>query len=276
MMNILSLGAGVQSTYVYLTEEFDYAVFADTQDEPAAVYRHLDWLETLGRAPILRRTKGKLSNHLRRGVDSMGGRFASIPAFTATAIPEEEGRVRRQCTKEYKTEVVDRCLRRDLLGLKPRQRIKKGTMVIQSFGISADEASRAGRIIARLKDSSPWITPRFPLIQQSLTRWDCIKWLKEHVPHPVPRSACVYCPNHGDQEWLEMQRDDPASFALAVEVDEQLRAKGVVVNRKMDYPLYLHRSLKPLKMVDFQQRLNDKLPNLPLFTTRECEGMCGN
>lgn len=273
-MRILSLGAGVQSTYVYLTEPFDYAIFADTQDEPPAVYRHLDWLSTTGRCPIIRRSKGKLSEHLRRGVNSTGGRFASIPAFTATAIPDEEGRVRRQCTKEYKTEVVDRCLRRDILGLKPRQRIKKGTQIVQSFGISADEARRAGRIIERLK-TSPWITPRFPLIEQMLTRSDCMKWLREHVPHPVPRSACVYCPNHGDQEWLEMQQQDPASFAVAVEVDEALRAKGVVVNRKMDYPLFLHRSLQPLKMVDFQQRINDRLPDLPLFTIRECEGMCG-
>ena len=44
--HILNLGAGVQSTALYLmaidgeVQKFDYAIFADTQDEPADVYKH--------------------------------------------------------------------------------------------------------------------------------------------------------------------------------------------------------------------------------------------
>lgn len=274
MLNILSLGAGVQSTYVYLTEACDYAIFADTQDEPRAVYDHLAWLHGLGRAPIITKTKGKLSDHLRHGVNSTGQRFASIPCYTATAIPQKEGRVRRQCTKEYKTEVVERAIRRDVLELKPRQHIKKGTSITMLFGISADEARRAGKIIERLKDK-PWIVPRFPLIEQSLTRADCTRWLKEHVPHPVHRSACAYCPNHSDHEWLDMQLHDQESWTLAVEIDDALRVAGNVMNRKMDYPMFLHRSLTPLKMIDFEARIQSKEPEMPLFAIRECEGMCG-
>lgn len=274
-MNILSLGAGVQSSYVYLTEEaIDYAVFADTQDEPAAVYRHLQWLMAQGRAPILQASKGRLSDHLRKGVNSSGRRFASIPAFTATENPKKEGRVRRQCTKEYKTEVVDRVIRRQILHLQPRCRVKRGTQITVLFGISADEARRAGRIIERLKPSW-WITPRFPLIEQMLTRADCERWLREHVPHLVPRSACVYCPNHSDQEWLDMQTNDRESWALAVAVDDGLREQGVVFNRNMDNPMFLHRSLKPLRLIDFARRIEEKRPELPLFTLRNCEGMCG-
>lgn len=274
MLNILSLGAGVQSSYIYLTQDLDYAIFADTQDEPLPVYRHLAWLRGLGRAPIITKTKGKLSEHLRRGVNSTGQRFASIPCYTATAIPQKEGRVRRQCTREYKTEVVERAIRRDVLGMQPRQRIKKGTTITMLFGISADEARRAGRIIERLK-SKPWIAPRFPLIERCVTRADCIHWLKENVPHPVPRSACVYCPNHSDQEWLDMQLNDQDAWTVAVDIDEALRKPGNVVNRKMDFQMFLHRSLKPLKMIDFQARIDARLPDIPLFAIRECEGMCG-
>ena len=50
-MRILSLGAGVQSTALALMSRdgmfdlsVDAAVFADTQWEPKAVYRHLAWL----------------------------------------------------------------------------------------------------------------------------------------------------------------------------------------------------------------------------------------
>ena len=48
-IHILSLGAGVQSTALYLMDldgdlddiKFDYAIFADPGDEPEAVYKHL-------------------------------------------------------------------------------------------------------------------------------------------------------------------------------------------------------------------------------------------
>lgn len=52
--HILNLGAGVQSTMLALLSHkrtfpetvpvFDAAVFADTQEEPPAVYKHLHWL----------------------------------------------------------------------------------------------------------------------------------------------------------------------------------------------------------------------------------------
>ena len=52
MRHVLSLGAGVQSSTLALmaaagevTPMPDAAIFADTQAEPAGVYRWLDWLE---------------------------------------------------------------------------------------------------------------------------------------------------------------------------------------------------------------------------------------
>jgi len=47
----LNLGAGVQSTTVYLMyltgeiqPNIECAIFADTGEEPGAVYRHLEWM----------------------------------------------------------------------------------------------------------------------------------------------------------------------------------------------------------------------------------------
>lgn len=67
--HILNLGAGVQSTALYLMflggeidQALDYAVFADTQEEPEPVYRHLEWLCSLGGPPILTATVGKLGD----------------------------------------------------------------------------------------------------------------------------------------------------------------------------------------------------------------------
>ena len=77
--NILNLGAGVQSTALFLMflngefdEKLDYAVFADTQEEPGSVYRHLEWLRSLGGPPILTDTAGKLGDDLIHGKNSPG------------------------------------------------------------------------------------------------------------------------------------------------------------------------------------------------------------
>ncbi len=57
MLRILNLGAGVQSTTLYLWAidgqlEIDRAIFADTGDEPESVYKHLDFLLSLNGPPI--------------------------------------------------------------------------------------------------------------------------------------------------------------------------------------------------------------------------------
>jgi hypothetical protein len=107
--HILNLGAGVQSTALYLMfvndemdDALDCAVFADTQEEPEPVYRHLEWLRSLGGPPILIDTAGKLGDDLINGKNSTGQRFASIPAFTSATPGQTGGMLRRQCTSEYK------------------------------------------------------------------------------------------------------------------------------------------------------------------------------
>ena len=173
--SILNLGAGVQSTTVYLlnlegkiSPRYDFAIFADTQEEPVAVYEHLKWLESLGGPPILRGTAGRLGDDLVRRGD---GRAASIPAFTGGV--GKEGMLRRQCTKEYKLEVIDRVLRRRVLGLKPRGRIPAGVHIEDTFGISFDERGRASRIYERFLLGSKNRSCRFPLIEMKWSRVDC-------------------------------------------------------------------------------------------------------
>lgn len=265
--HILSLGAGVQSTTVYLLAmdgafHLDAAIFADTGDEPQAVYRHLEWLQSLGGATIIVRSKGRISDNLLLGENSTRQRFASVPFFTKK--PDGEiGQTRRQCSKEYKVEVAERAIRRDILGLRPRQRIPSSVSVQQYFGISLDEARRTIGIKNRLGERA-----HFPLIERGWTRADCLRYLESKVPHEVPRSACVYCPFHSDTEWMRV-RSNPEDWALAVKVDAGLREPGRIVNRNMDAQLFAHRSCVPLDQVKFKHERQ-----FNMFTL-ECEGMCG-
>ncbi len=284
--HVLNLGAGVQSTCLYLLAregrfKFDVAVFADTQEEPKAVYDHLAWLQSLGSPPIWLRTAGKLGDDLLHGRNSTGQRFASIPAFSAPDHLErwnpcdsrpmpapKYGRVRRQCTREYKIEVVEKAIRRELVGLKYRQHMPKDVRVYQYFGITVEEKVRAERAKARF-EKVKWAVPVYPFLEMGWYRTDCINWLKDRVPHEVPKSSCVFCPYRTNKQWKLLKDSDPEGWARAVEVDKALRDPKNI-NRGVDNRLYLHRTCVPLDLVDL-----DTQPTLALPMTNECQGMCG-
>jgi hypothetical protein len=280
--HVLNLGAGVQSTWVYLAYArgeiapcIDVAVFADTGEEPAAVYRHLAWLRSLNGPPIVVRSIGsRLGDDLLRGQNSTKHRFASIPAYTAAKEGVQTGIVRRQCTHEYKVRVIERYIRRELLGLRPGQRIPKDVHVSQAFGISVDEKSRASRIYERWIMGEAPFEPVFPLLDKRMTRADCVSWLREHVPHEVPRSACVFFPFKSDAEWRRLRETDPAGWERAIEIDDALRIPGNVVNRGLDQKLYIHRRCIPLRHADLDGVDRRQLLLDPSWEN-ECVGMCG-
>lgn len=88
-LRVLSLGAGVQSTTLFILSaigvlpKLDYAIFADTGAEPQEVYDHLDRLEREvaipAGIPIIRVQYGNLETHL---FDP--NQMSTIPAYTAT------------------------------------------------------------------------------------------------------------------------------------------------------------------------------------------------
>jgi hypothetical protein len=104
----LSLGAGVQSTAMLIMSALgthscpraDVAIFADTGDEPAWVYDHLETLKQWSPIPIHVCSKGHLSQDVKDRLTGMKKRFAAIPAWT-TGKDGREAPLRRQCTREY-------------------------------------------------------------------------------------------------------------------------------------------------------------------------------
>lgn len=279
---LLSLGAGVQSTALYLKFlrgempwKLDAAIFANTQEEPQAVYRHLAWLQSLNGPPILIGSAGKLGDDLMHGTNSTGQRFASIPAFTTPDEGRTVGQTKRQCSKEYKTEVIGRVLRREILGLQPRRTPKRGVLVRQIIGISLDEAGRAYRM-ERNVPAPQYLKRQFPLIAAFQTRSDCLAYLADKVPHETPRSACVLCPYHTDYEWHKQKTSDPTGWARSVAIDDALRTAECRANRDMRQKMYLHRSCKSLELVQLDPTPpHPRAVQLPMNFAGECEGVCG-
>lgn len=273
--HLLNLGAGIQSTTIYMMVRngdldipLDYAVFADTGGEPDAVYSHLDWMESLGGVPIKRVAKGNLEHDLLRYENATGQRFASIPAFTSDTPGKNQGMLRRQCTREYKVDAIEKFIRRDLLKLEYRQRIPKDALIHQYMGFSYDEPGRAARVRGRF-DLLKWAEVHFPLIEDEMKRSDCVRYLEQqNIPHTVPRSACVFCPYRSNREWRHLKHNDPDGWARAVAVDGHIRKEDAIVSRHPDQQLYLHRNCVPLA----EANLNED--QLELFDL-DCEGGCG-
>ena len=271
LKRILSLGAGVQSTALLCmsclgeVEKLDVAVFADTGWEPAEVYKHLEWLEVWSAehgVPVVRVEAGNVREDALvsqvRGKVTDGVRWASLPYFTANA-DGTRGQIRRQCTAEYKIQPVERW-QRQYLGLAKGQK-SKSPLCEQWRGISADEWQRAKP--SRVK----WYKTRHPLLEKRITRLGCLDWMRNHdLPEP-PRSSCVGCPFHSDQEWRRLRNESPEDFADAVEFDKAIRKCG-----GMRGDVFLHSSLKPLGKIDFD---NDVDRGQGLLWQDECEGMCG-
>ncbi len=275
--HVLNLGAGVQSTALFLLARepdsklrFDLAIFADTGEEPGNVYAHLDYLKSLDSPEIWVRSAGKLGDDLIHGRNSTGQRFVSVPVFTVNEAGKV-GMVRRQCTAEYKIEVVNKAIRRELLGLQPRQRVPKDTVIYQYFGISTDEAARAERGKRRFEKIRHTI-PVYPLIEMGWSRKDCVEYLRGKLHYETPKSSCVFCPFKTNQSWKHLKQTDPAGWDRAVEIDAALRDKNSVATRGFRQEFFVHRSCVPLPLIDFDALVPSTLDPM---AQGECHGMCG-
>lgn len=270
-LRVVSFGAGVQSTVMLLRGiqgDFgprpDVAIFSDTEFEPSAVYRHLEWVkgevarQTNGQVEVNVVSKGSLREDQLAGLNSTGQRFAAMPLFTAGGA----GMGRRQCTREYKIEPIEKEIRR-LLGVAKGKRVPKGVIVEQWIGISTDE-------IERLKyNLRPWAVNRWPLIEARMSRADCRAWFEREYPgQPLPASLCIACPYRDNNMWRHLRDTAPDDFEEACQFDDAIRHTGSRL-KGMKEQQFVHRSGVPLREADLEDNAIADL------ISGECDGMCG-
>jgi hypothetical protein len=310
-VHIISLGAGVQSSTMALmaacgelTPMPTAAIFADTQAEPASVYKWLDWLETQLPFPVYRVTAGSLTERVTttRTNRKTGNIYYSnmIPAMVLNQNGTK-GIAGRSCTLNFKIDPIVKKLR-EIIGRQELREWRKvhasplneirehekrklqnvktsypadawkhchaNAMVVQWIGISLDE-------VQRMKPSRDvWSRHEWPLVDKRMKRHDCLEWMKSHGFPTPPRSACCYCPFHSDNEWRRLRDIEPDAFAEAVRVEKAMQAvhSSVTTPGKFKGIPYLHASLVPLDQVDFS---TDKDHGQQDLFNNECEGMCG-
>ncbi len=283
-MRVLSLGAGEQSSAIFLlaaTDEIpalDYAIFGDTGEEPAWVYDQVKELKAFpGGCPILIRwLKDDDGSQVRLGDNCLvgqGGRFAAIPAFLKHGNLFEKGKPaqgkgKRQCTREFKTSIVEKCIRYELLGLEPGQAYR-GERITHVFGLDFDEGERIFKVKGRLAETSHSVG-EFPLWDMQWRRSDCRAYIKEILGHEFRPSACTFCPlvNNG---FRRLVRDhDPVGWERACMVDREIRLETSRSQQGLNSEQYIHRKMIPLSEVNIDE------PDGLMSFAQDCEGFCGH
>ena len=284
-LRILSFGAGVQSSYVARASligelpPFDHVIFADTGDEPAAVYENVEWWRDRFSTAVVQ--FHKVGNTRPGGTGSIAADTrASLAGESAAGIPIPvfirrsdggKGITRRQCTGDYKVAPILRRIR-ELVGVAGRRHKHiSDELATQTLGISWDEATR-------MRDAPyPWLRHEYPLVDREITRAECWDAIHRDADYPTPpRSACYHCPFRSDASWRQLRDSDPDAFQAAVDLDADLRRDDwpnplAVTTGRRDLP-YLHRSLTPLGEIDFD---NSEDKGQGTLFDQECEGMCG-
>lgn len=270
-LRVLSLGAGVQSSTLLMKiyngeiAPVDVAIFADTGNEPQEVY---DWFEFLkdkvkDKIKIESVKNNRNTGNIAEDILSPVGFFASIPVYTTNKETGKAGITLRTCTDRYKIRPIGEKIR-ELLDVSNL----RGRVVEIVMGISFDEIQRAKY------PPNKWQINCYPLVENKITRHDCLHYFESlNFPTP-PRSACVICPYHSNKEWKRIKDNFPEEFDYAVNFDNELRSKETksqFVN-KLDSELFLYKEKIPLKDATFED--NDSGFQGSLFDD-ECEGYCG-
>ena len=271
MYNVLSLGAGVQSStlaMMYAKKELspmpDFAVFADTQGEPKAVYKWLDWLEKQLPFPVYKVSKGNLAKESMRvrtskntGKKYIGG--TTVPVFLFKD-KIKKGFLPRSCTTVFKIKPIHTFLRKKCKIKNKEQNVQ----INQIMGISIDEVTRVKA--SRVK----WIKHIYPLIDNSISRKDCIKWFEKNNLDLPPKSACFFCPYHSISFWKKFKKNSPEDFAKAVEYEKKIKNAYNQTDEYKDpcYDVSIHQNNQ------LENFANEKEDQLDMFDA-ECEGMCG-
>jgi len=267
-LQIQSNGMGQQSAALYLMSclgifpRLDYSIMADTGAEKEGTYKYatnlVDWIKRNNGVKLIIDQSKNLYDDI---MNNEGGRMASLPLFTSNG-----GKIIRQCTYEYKIEIINKVIRE----LQAKKKGQSFDPVNVWFGISFDEIHRMN------PPSRKNVTHVYPFTGyqmtdkkvskidwgKQMTRSQINKWMIEKGFEIPPKSSCIFCPFMKNTEWLSMKIETPKDFQKAVRIDHKIRNKA-----KLDNQNFIHRSLKPLEEVRFNQ---DQLE-----IEYDCMGYCG-
>lgn len=256
-LDSFSFGGGQQSTACLVLAaqgriDCNLFIFAnvgdDSEDTPV-----LDYLRGVSMPFALEHGLELIERHrvLRDGTQEtlLGRMTKEKPRIAIPFRTKKDGKpVSRQCTVDFKIQVIDKELK--------RRGFTSDRPAIVGMGISVEEIERAA---PGLDPRSPLQIRSYPLLFESphdpyspglqLTRDQCVQIvLDAGLPEP-PSSSCTFCPYHDMEVWRRQKRQQPETFARSCALEASL-------TEKRGSPVFLTRYGKPLAdVVDDQLAL---------------------
>lgn len=241
--HVLSFGCGVNTValMIHLINEempFDDAVFADTGGELPETYDYLriatDYLRSHDKdLTIVRSKNGTLYETCSR----------------RRVVPSQ---LWRWSTRDYKITPIHAYYR------------SLGCQIHEYMGIAYDEITRMKR------SSEPYITTLFPLIDEKLTRADCVKIIEnEGLPVP-PKSGCYFCPFNNLERWRQLASVHPELYRRAMLLEE--RSKHFPKQSLVDHGIRKRLSINGLRALKREFVRSKSLTPVP--ADGPCSGYC--
>lgn len=258
-MKILSCGAGMQSTALALMScenalaarkgwniphryvpIYDLVIFCDLGMEPSWVMFQWEFIVRACESAGIKAVKLKtdLYGHFMENFGER--RTVSIPWWTL-GDDGKKSKMPRNCTIDFKVEMISKHIRWEVLGYRKGQRLKDHDKKAHEMhmGFSLEEAHRAG------ESPNPMFVNKFPLIYMDWTRAESYAYCLEVWGLDTKASACSFCPFHQNYFFKHLKENHPEEYAELLKVDNLLRDKNP--KPPMDSDLFISRSRKRLE-----------------------------
>lgn len=180
----------MHSTAILVGLQPHHVVFADTGDEHPQTYEYIERVAI----PYIAGYGGQFHIVYNENWDSL-----KHMALHDRMVP---ARTHRWCSAKFKVQPIRAWLEED--GRLPCR---------QMIGFDANEGHRAK------SSGDPRIENVFPLIERGFDRPACKRIIAD-AGLPIPRrSGCFYCPFQSKGQWIELKREHPKLFQIAVAIE---------------------------------------------------------
>lgn len=242
--HILSFGGGVNTValmILLIRDGFplDEVVFADTGGEMPETYDYLH---------IASKYLEQREIPFRVVANRIKGRDLYDTSWNRRVFPSV---VWRWATRDFKVRPIHQYYR------------SLDAHINQYVGIAWDE-------IERMKDSRVnYVTNIYPLIDQKMTRDDCIEVIgSEGLPIPV-KSGCYFCPFNSLDRWAWIHDSHPDLFEKAILLEEN--SKHFPSQRLSDQ---VYRNRQKVTMRELGERLTEKALQELELVQQPCGSEC--
>ena len=257
-MKILSCGSGMQSTALALMSVenklhpgkhplvpvYDAVIFCDLGNEPQWVFKQTMFIkekcEEVG-IPFYILDSPLYDDYVH---DYGNKRVCSIP-FWVINEDGKKSKLPRNCTLEYKIDLINKFTRWNLLGYKKGQRTKPEDIKAHEMhlGFSYEEQKRCK------ENPHKMFVNKYPLVDMKLERKDNYAYIRDVWGLITKASACNICPFHRNFFFAYIKNNSKKDYDSVVKMDKLLEEK--TIDTKIKGQVFISRSRK--RIVDLTE-----------------------